>query len=103
MKTNLTLSAVLFSLTLAPAAFANGAQEQKPAASTPVPAAATATETEATGEVTSITRAVLQGLDLELRAELMNSLRESALGLLQVAAPALVETTVEAARDLTAR
>ena len=67
-----------------------GAQEQMQAAT---PVAASNTATPATGATTSVARTVLQGLDLELRAELLKGLREGALGLLKAATPVLVEPT----------
>ena len=91
MKTTLTLSAVVLSLTLAPAAFATGAQEQSPVQRA---GAAHGTVTvmhvvTTAPDLATITRSALQGLDLELRATLLNSLRESSLRVLQLVAPAV--------------
>lgn len=94
MKTRLTLSAVLLSLTLAPAAFANGAQDQAPAR----PASGTHGTVTVLDVVTTapdlaaVTRSALKGLDAELRATLLGSLRESTERmLLQFAAPLIEE------------
>jgi hypothetical protein len=98
MKTSLTLSTVLFALTLTPAAFANGAQEQTQA----VAAAASATPSgsvtvftvQQMPQVASVTRRVLEQLDVDVRANLLNSLRAGStvvIEALQIAAPALVE------------
>jgi hypothetical protein len=95
MKTTLTLSAVLLSLTLIPVAFAHGAQEQNAAQAT----------RDARGSVTvlhvaasapdqaTITRSALRGLDVELRAAVLNSLREASVRLLQLAAPVFEEAS----------
>jgi hypothetical protein len=99
MKTSLTLSTVLFALTLTPAAFANGAQEQTQAVASAV---ATATPTTSVTVFTvqqmpqaaSVTRTVLEQLDVDVRANLLSSLRASSavvVEALQIAAPALVE------------
>ena len=103
MKTTRILSAALFALTLAPAAFANDGAQERTEAVAPAAAVDTSIAIEATNEVASITRAVLQRLDVELRAELLESLRESALGLLKTATPVLSDTATELARELTAR
>jgi hypothetical protein len=91
MKSNLTLSAALLSLSMASAAFANGAQEQ----------GAEHVARDAHGSVSvlhvaatapgqgAVTRSALRGLDLELRATLLNSLREASVRMLQLAAPVL--------------
>jgi hypothetical protein len=108
MKTSLTLSAVLFALTLTPAAFANGAQEQtQEVAATDTAAASTpVTEANTPAPATlSVTRSILERLEVDVRQDLIGSLRESALLVLQFAAPALLEAaSVGAAQvDLGAR
>ena len=111
MKTSLTLSAVLFALTLTPAAFANGAQEQTQqvvAADAPTDNTASGTpvaDRKPAPATLSITRSALERLELDVREELIGSLRESAMQVLQFAAPALLEAagvaTVQV--DVTAR
>ena len=108
MKTSLTLSAVLFALTLTPAAFANGAQEQTREAAATESAASTTPVTEAAAPesaTVSVTRSVLERLELDVRQDLIGSLRESALRVLQFAAPALLEAaSISTAQvDLSAR
>ncbi|MDY6982249.1 MAG: hypothetical protein SV422_04105 [Pseudomonadota bacterium] len=107
MKKTLTLSAVLLSLSLAPAAFANGAQEQSPAQRAANPqGTVTVMHVETTApSLATITRNALQGLDNDVRATLLTSLRESSLRMLQLAAPLLGEAGVALAeaRTITAR
>jgi hypothetical protein len=96
MKTSLILSTVLCALTLTPAAFANGAQEQTPAV-----AVAAARQTSVTvftvqqlPDAASVTRSALQQLDVDVRANLVRSLRANSVLVveaLRIAAPAIVE------------
>ena len=110
MKTSLILSTVLCALTLTPAAFANGAQEQTPSVASPVAATAASTSVsiftvQQLPEVASITRAVLEQLDLDVRADLLDGLRASSarvIQALQVVAPAVAESTGKSL-DLSAR
>lgn len=98
MKTSLTLSTVLFALTLTPAAFANGAQEQTQAAAAVAAATPSASVTVFTvqqvPQVAAVTHAVLEQLDVDVRANLLSNLRATStlvVEALQIAAPALVE------------
>ena len=107
MKTSLILSTVFCALTLTPAAFANGAQEQTPAV-----AAAAAPRTSVTvfsvqqlPEAASLTRSALQQLDVDVRANLVSSLRANSVLVVEairIAAPALVEA-VSKPLDLSSR
>lgn len=85
MKTSLTLNAVLFALTLTPAMYATGAQDQTQEASTP--AIATVIDVARA----PATRSFLERLEIDVRESLIGSLRDSALRVLQLAAPALRE------------
>jgi hypothetical protein len=95
MKTSLTLSTVLFALTLSPAAFANGAQEQTPAAATAIPGTSVTVFTvQQVPQAASVTRSVLEQLDVDVRANLLDNLRAGSavvVEALQIAAPALVK------------
>lgn len=98
MKTSLTLSTVLFALTLTPAAFANGAQEQTQAVANAASASPSTSVTVFTvqqvPQAASVTHSVLEQLDVDVRANLLSSLRASSalvVEALQIAAPALVE------------
>lgn len=93
MKKTLTLGAVLLSLTLAPTAFANGAQEQSRVQGFATPqGTVTVMHVETTApNLATIMRTALQGLDNEVRATLLASLRESSLRVLQLAAPMFEE------------
>ncbi len=109
MKTSLTLSTVLFALSLTPAAFANGAQDQTQESATTSTATSSTSVTVASTEApeaTSVTRSVLQQLEIDVRENVLGSLRSSTLLMeaLQFAAPALVEATgINQNLDLTAR
>ena len=93
MKSSLNLSAVLLALSLAPATFANGTQESSLATATNPTRSSAVRIADVAVEATSITRSVLARLDADLRTNLLNSLRESGLTVLQAVAPALVDTT----------
>lgn len=99
MKTSLTLSTVLFALTLTPAAFASGAQEQTQtvasavATATPSPSVTVFT-VQHVPQAAAVTRTVLDQLDVDVRANLLSNLRATSslvVEALQIAAPALVE------------
>ena len=101
MKTSLTLSAVLFALTLTPAMFANGAQDQTP----DVNPTAEPTVIDVTPG-SSVSHSFLERLETDVREGLIGSLRDSALRILQLAAPALREAVsidTGAALDVSAR
>ncbi len=98
MKTSLTLSTVLFALTLTPAAFANGAQGQTQAVAAVAAATPSASVTVFTvqqvPQAAAVTRTVLEQLDVDVRANLLSNLRATStlvVEALQIAAPALVE------------
>jgi hypothetical protein len=94
MKTKLTLSALLITTLLAPSAFANPAAVEKQAgaeASTVGTPAVVATA-QATPDVN---RSVLQRLDLDVRQEVIASLRNGLAEVLQLAAPVLVEIGIQ--------
>lgn len=107
MKKTLTLSAVLLSLALAPAAFANGAQEQSVTQRSSSPqGSVTVMDVETTApSLATITRTALQGFDNDVRATLLAGLRESSLRMLQFAAPVLEEAgaALAEARTIIAR
>jgi D-aminopeptidase len=103
MKTSLTLSAVLFALTLTPVAFANGAQEQTQETAAPVTSAMTVTVANTTA-TSAVTRSALAQIEVDVRQNLVSSLRESGLRVLQVATPAVVRAaSISTQLDLTAR
>jgi hypothetical protein len=111
MKTSLILSTVFCALTLAPAAFATGAQEQTSAVTSPA-AASIAANTSVTvftvqqlPQAISVTRSVLQQLDLDVRADLLQRLRASStfvIEAIEMVAPAVAESASKAL-DLSAR
>ena len=103
MKTSLTLSAVLFALTLTPVAYANGAQEQTQQAAVTVSPYTTVSVVNTTA-ASVVTRAALEKIETDVRQNLVSSLRDSGLRVLQLAAPALVEAASSIKHlDLTAR
>jgi hypothetical protein len=96
MKTSLTLSTILFALTLSPAAFANGAQEQTQESVVENTATSgTSVTVVRAPEAVSVTQSVLERIEADVRQEVLGSLRASKLlvDALQFAAPALVEAT----------
>lgn len=103
MKTSLTLSTVLFALTLSPAAFANGAQEHSPAlalaAASSIPSTSVTVFTvQQVPQAASVAHVVLEQIDVDVRTSLLNSLRASSslvVEALQVAAPALIEVATK--------
>ncbi len=95
MKTRLTLSTVVVAMLLTPAAFANGAQEQKPETAVANTASATVTvfHVAAHSEAATVTRSVLARMQQEVREQVLGNLRASGIlaDVLQIATPALVE------------
>jgi hypothetical protein len=93
MKTKLTLSALLITTLLAPAAFANPAtvEKQTGAEANAVTSAAVTTPQEPRG----VNRRVLRQLDLDVRQEIIDNLRSGLAEVLQLAAPVLVEIRIQ--------
>lgn len=94
MKSSLTLSSVLFALSLSSTAFANGAPTQTPQSlesTVAVPAARTASVTEV-ADTNTVTRSVMERLQFEVRQSVLGSLRDSGLQVLKLAAPVLAES-----------
>ena len=106
MKTSLILSTLFCAMTLTPAAFANGAQEQTPAVSRPDAASAnprtsvTVFTVHQLPETASVTRSVLEQLDLDVRADLLSRLRASSALVIEAVQSAVPTVAEAAARSL---
>jgi hypothetical protein len=95
MKTRLTLSALLISTMLAPAAFANPAALAKADAEANTAPSPAAVVTSTSKEANDVNRTVMQRLDLDVRQEVLGSLRSGLAEVLQLAAPILVEVGIQ--------
>ncbi len=100
---SLTLSTLMFALTLSTAALANGAQEQTPASVTTPTAAISVFTVAQVPNTVSITRAVLAQLEREVREQVLSSLRARSPVAIEAVQAAILTAETAKVLDLSAR
>lgn len=103
MKNKLTLSAIVFAASLAPAVYASDAEQAVDGTHKPAAASGTVLDFSPIQAASAISRKVLDAIDIELRAELLDSIRESTLSLLQAVTPQPVASAATIRRELGSR